>query len=170
MSASAKRTVAAAVVASLLVSACGTTQAPPARPGAPAASGDHAGAVVQGGESGLGVAGAETPPVLKAIAAAPYEMKPPGDCESLAREITELDALLGPDVDILAKSDQDGAAERVIMGAVRGAIPYRWVLRWMTQASKKDRELRLAVLAATARRGYLKGVRQGLACAPPAPA
>lgn len=166
MNPSTQRNVAAILVASLLASACATAGG--AQPTQAAAPADKVGSVARGGETGLGVTGAETPEVLKAIAAAPYENKPPGDCASLAREIVELDALLGPDVDVLAKSDQDGMAERAIMGAVRGAIPYRWVLRWMTQASRKDRELRLAVLAATARRGYLKGVRQGLACAPPA--
>ena len=50
---------------------------------------------------------------------------------------------------------------------MRGAIPYRWVLRWMIQAGRLDRELRQAVLAGTARRGFLKGVQRGLGCSSP---
>ncbi len=127
--------------------------------------------MVSGDTTGLGISGAETPPALKAIAAAPYALSSPRDCATLAREIDEIDALLGPDVDALAadpKGGLDRAANQAIGSAVRGAIPYRWVLRWMTQAGKMDRELRQAVLAGTARRGYLKGVRQGIGCPPPA--
>lgn len=153
---------------SLLAGGCASAGgSKPERPGAPARSG----AMVRGGDSGLGISGAVTPPALKAVAAAPYALSAPFDCGAMALEIVQLKALLGPDVDDLAVETRDGAmgraAERAITGAVRGAIPYRWVMRWMTQAGKLDRELRQAILAATARRGFLKGVRLGLAC--PAP-
>lgn len=156
--------VAPILALSLAVGGCAST-----RDGPPPAASQRSGAMARGGESGLGISGAVTPPELKAVAAAPYALPVPPDCAAMAREIVQLDDLLGPDVDVLAvvltQSQTIGrAADRAIIGAVRGAIPYRWVLRWMTQAGKLDRELRLAILAATARRGYLKGVRLGLAC------
>ncbi len=133
------------------------------------AADQRSGALARGGESGLGISGAVTPPELKAVAAAPYVLATPPDCAAMAKEILQLDDLLGPDVDVVAVAETSSgamarAADRAIVGAVRGAIPYRWVLRWVTQAGKLDRELREAILAATARRGYLKGVRLGLAC------
>lgn len=148
---------------SLVVGGCAST-----RDGPPPAASQRSGAMARGGESGLGISGAVTPPELKAVAAAPYGLPVPPDCAAMAREIRQLDDLLGPDVDALTPETRSGAmaraADRAIVGAVRGAIPYRWVLRWVTQAGKLDRELREAILAATARRGYLKGVRLGLAC------
>lgn len=151
----------------LATGGCASTKAPPSE--RPAAAGQRSSAMTRGGESGLGISGAVTPPELKAVAAAPYVLPTPPDCAAMAQEIRQLDDLLGPDVDVLAavetRSGAMGrAADRAIVGAVRGAIPYRWVLRLLTQAGKLDRELREAILAATARRGYLKGVRLGLAC------
>lgn len=154
---------------SLASGGCASTRDGAAPERTPPVATQRSGAMVRGGESGLGISGAVTPPELKAVALAPYALPSPPDCSAMAREILQLDDLLGPDVDVLAavetRSGAMGrAADRAITGAVRGAIPYRWVLRWMTQAGKLDRELRLAILAATARRGYLKGVRLGLAC------
>ena len=152
---------------SLALGGCASTRDGPTPESS--AAGQRTDAMARGGESGLGISGAVTPPELKAVAAAPYALAVPPDCAGMAQEIKQLDELLGPDVDVLAevlsRSQTLGrAADRAIVGAVRGAIPYRWVLRWMTQAGKLDRELRQAILAATARRGYLKGVRRGLAC------
>jgi hypothetical protein len=123
-------------------------------------------AMRSGDTVGLGITGAVTPAALTAIVAAPYALPDRPDCATLVRLITELDGLLGPDVDVItvAGKGYDQAAGKAIASAVRGAIPYRWALRWMTGANRGDRELRDAILAGTARRGYLKGVRLGLAC------
>lgn len=145
----------------LTLCACATRSAPPApSPGAEASS---ARADANGG---LGLTGAETPEALKAIATAPYRLEEPPECATIARGIADLDRLLGPDLDAPADDDRRAAAERLVMGVVRGAIPYRWAVRWLTQAGRKDRELQRAILAGVARRGYLKGVRRGLACPP----
>ncbi|MDO8377427.1 hypothetical protein [Phenylobacterium sp.] len=163
--------LATVLVLGLAAGGCASTRDGAAPEPTPPVATQRSGAMVRGGESGLGITGAVTPPEMKAVAAAPYALPSPPDCAALAREILQLDDLLGPDVDVLAAAETRSgamgrAADRAIVGAVRGAIPYRWVLRWMTQAGKLDRELRLAILAATARRGYLKGVRLGLACPP----
>jgi hypothetical protein len=133
--------------------------------------------MVSGGESGLGISGADTPPALKLAAAAPYAVPPAADCATLAREIASLDELLGPDVDIIADpkagTGLEDRAGNALGSALRGAIPYRWALRWMTQAGDRDRRLRQAVMAGAARRGFLKGMRLVMACpmeAPPPPA
>jgi hypothetical protein len=93
---------------------------------------------------------------------------PAVDCFALAREIASLDDLLGPDVDIpvdpKAGSGLDDRAGHALSSALRGAIPYRWALRWLTQAGAQDQQLRHAVMAGAARRGFLKGMRLAMAC------
>jgi hypothetical protein len=121
--------------------------------------------MVSGDGGGLGISGPKTPAALQGIVAAPYALPSPPDCAVMAREIAALDEILGPDVDAAAAA-RDAAGD-AFGSAMRGAIPYRWVMRLMTQAGRRDRELRLAVLAGTARRAFLKGLRQGLACQPP---
>jgi hypothetical protein len=155
---------------SLLAAGCASTPRP-AAPGGPVAEQGHGrtSAMVADDDSGLGISGAETPPELRAIVAAPYNLATPPDCADLARQIADLDDLLGPDVDAPppAKADLEHSAGHALGSVVRGAIPYRWALRWVTQAGRLDRELRQAVLAGAARRAFLKGVQRGLACLPP---
>jgi hypothetical protein len=166
--------VLAALALALLVSACATTSGP--KPAAPArheaakrdAPRGRSGDMVSAEESGLGITGAETPPALKIVAAAPYAVPPAIDCAALTREIAGLDELLGPDVDILADPKAgkglDDRAGRAMGSALRGAIPYRWALRWLTQAGELDKQLRQAVMAGAARRGFLKGMRLAMGC------
>jgi len=117
------------------------------------------------GEGGLALSGPDTPAALTALLADPYALPSPPNCAEMAREIADLDRILGPDVDAVAAARND--AGQAVGSAMRSVIPYRWVMRLATQAGRRDRDLRLAVLAGTARRGYLKGMRMGLACQPP---
>lgn len=151
--------VAALALVAVLASAC-ATRSEPGQVARPHGSAEE----MVSGEGGLGISGSDTPPALQAIVAAPYALQTPRDCAAMAREIAELDKLLGPDVDAMAaERDETGQA---FGSAMRSFIPYRWVMRLATQAGRRDRELRLAVLAGTARRSYLKGLREGLDCQP----
>lgn len=155
------------MIAAVSASACATTPASvptgsePATAERPRGSSD----AMVSGEGGLGISGQNTPAALQALVAAPYAVPSPPDCAAMAREIADLDAILGPDVDAVAAARNDTG--QALGAAMRSVIPYRWVMRLATQAGRRDRELRLAVLAGTARRGYLKGLRLGLACEPP---
>jgi hypothetical protein len=158
-----------ALALGLLTSACATATGPKDAAAAQVqAPRGRSGDMVAGGESGLGISGAETPPALKIVTAAPYALPSEVDCASLAREIAGLDALLGPDVDIVADpkagTGLDDRAGQAFGSALRGAIPYRWALRWLTQAGDLDKQLRQAVMAGAARRGFLKGMRLAMAC------
>jgi len=163
----------------LLTSACATTGKPKGPEAAQNRSQSQAprgrsGDMVSGEESGLGITGAETPPALKIVAAKPYALPPAVDCAALDREIASLDALLGPDVDRLADAkslgiDLEDRAGHAFGSALRGAIPYRWALRWLTQAGDMDKQLRQAVIAGAARRGFLKGMRLAMVCPAPVP-
>jgi hypothetical protein len=117
---------------------------------------------------GLGIMGAETPPALKIVAARPYHLPPAVNCAALDDEVVALDTLLGPDVDTLAdptvSAGLDVRAGDALGSALRGAIPYRGTLRWLTHASAMDKQLRQAILAGAARRGFLKGIRRAMAC------
>lgn len=117
------------------------------------------------------------PPRLKAIRS-PYEAIKHRNCAGLSAEVTELTAILGPDVDVAAGPGEtleqkagDGAADLALRGvrdAVTGFIPYRSLVRMATGASEHERELRAAYDRGIQRRSYLKGVGLALGCAPPA--
>lgn len=158
------RGVSAVLSLALLLGACATR--PATTPAGPDAANGRSHEMVTGQDSGLGIQGPTTPPDLKAAALAPYALPVPADCAGLAAAITALDDLLGPDVDAppAAAQSLESRAAQALRSAARGAIPYRWALRWMTGAGRADRELRKAILAGTARRGFLRGLRQAEGC------
>jgi hypothetical protein len=126
----------------------------------------HAQQVHPGETQGLGLTGAKTPDLLKEIAADPY--RPPAEpaCESIPAELMALNQVLGVDADqVRPKKSMVKKATGAIGGAVRGFIPYRGEIRFLTQADKKDHELMDATQAAWARRGFLRGLEAHLHCA-----
>ena len=101
------------------------------------------------------VAQPEIPAILLRAKDAPYEAPMGRDCRALRSEIGDLDKALGPDLD-LARS------------AVSGLIPFRGVVRYVTGAEKRAREINEALIAGTVRRSYLKGYGEELDCEYPA--
>lgn len=151
----------------LLLSACATASKS-AVATAPVAAGPQEPSLADQAQTGLGLPGPDLSVRLKAVAAAPYAPPDPLDCPSLTRGIAELDLILGPDVDLKApREDQGRQMQKAAGDAVLGLIPYRGVVRWISGAGAKERIRAHAVLAAAARRGFLKGLRMALAC--PAP-
>lgn len=126
------------------------------------ASAAHADPVHPGEQSGLGLTGPSIPPILQQAKADPYA--PPAEpvCRSLPAEIDALNEVLGPDADQPQK--KRNAAAKWVGGAVRGLIPHRDVIRFLTGAGKKDDALKQAAMAGWARRGYLKGLAKTLDC------
>jgi hypothetical protein len=123
--------------------------------------------VTPGEEHGLGLLGADTPQFLKDIEADPYRAPSAPACASIPQELAQIDGVLGPDVDTHATTKT--TAGEFVGGAVRGILPYGGVVRVMTGAGRRDRALIKAAMAGYARRGYLRGLEQNLACAAPAP-
>jgi len=121
-----------------------------------------------GSEQGLGLTGADIPPLLKEVQADPYRAPGAPACETIPREIMALDAVLGPDVDTPVKTRASATVVRLVGGAVRGLIPYRGWVRFVTQAGAKDKKLQNAATAGYARRGFLRGLEANLRCAPKA--
>lgn len=124
--------------------------------------------VTPGEEHGLGLLGADTPRFLKDIEADPYRAPPAPACASIPQELTQIDAVLGPDVD--THTGHKTTAAEFMGGAVRGLLPYGGVVRVVTGAGRRDRALIHAAMAGYARRGYLRGMSETLRCDLPAPA
>jgi hypothetical protein len=125
----------------------------------------HADPVRPGEQNGLGLTGPAIPDILQKAKADTYA--PPAEpiCQSLPAEIDALNEVLGPDADqAKLKTSTTTRATRWMGGAVRGLIPHRDVIRFLTGAGKKDDRLKDAAMAGWARRGYLKGLAKTLDC------
>lgn len=118
----------------------------------------------------LGLAREKTPEILLTAAANPYA-PPPANCTALAAEIAALDEVLGKDVDSTEKSKNPNFIGGLAVDAVQSAVklPFRSVVRRLSGAERRDRAIRQATLAGTARRSYLKGAVNGQGCNNPAP-
>ena len=124
-----------------------------------------------GEEQGLGLTGASVPPLLKEVRRNPYAMPPILDCPSVLAQVSGLDDVLGPDLDMPLAPKKGSGPD--VMAGVRSILPYGGVVRLFTGADRKDRDLTQAALAGWERRGFLKGLARNLGCegfgAPPGP-
>ena len=116
--------------------------------------------------------GKEVPEKLMAIQGDPYSLAGLGKCSAIIQEITELDAVLGPDVN--EQVDESRAKKREqtagrVAGSVAGSIiPFRGLIGEVTGANAERRRYAAAVYAGTVRRGFLKGVGLERGCKAPA--
>ena len=108
------------------------------------------------------------PPVLTAAVQQAYGLRGLGNCQQLASAIGELDAVLGDDVDLPQTAVRRTSGGRLAQSVVGSFIPFRGVIREMSGASNRDRNLQAAILAGVARRSYLKGIGQSRGCRYPA--
>ncbi|HEY0435066.1 MAG TPA: hypothetical protein VGC92_00385 [Phenylobacterium sp.] len=120
-----------------------------------------------GEQHGLGLTGPRIPAILQAVAADPYKAPAEPACETIPAEILALDQVLGADADDPKpkKSYVVSYAERMAGGAIRGMVPYRGAIRFLTGADHKDHQLMDAARAGWARRGFLRGLEANLRCA-----
>lgn len=110
----------------------------------------------------------EIPPILLAAAADPYASGGLTKCDDIGAAIADLDAVLGPDMD-LVEDDRDRISwGRVATSAVGSFIPFRSVLRELTGAADHKRDFEAAIYAGAVRRGFLKGLGQQMGCPYPA--
>lgn len=117
------------------------------------------------------------PPELATITY-PYLTPTHPACPGIAREIALLSNALGEDYDTVPDAQRSWGARGgeaiadLVLDGVRGVttgfIPYRGMVREVTGAARHDRKRDAAFAAGAARRSYLKGLGQGLGCAPPA--
>ncbi len=116
--------------------------------------------------------GKEVPAKLLAIQDDPYSLAGLGKCAAIIREVTELDAVLGPDVN--AQTDKSRGKKREetagrVAGNVAGSfIPFGGLIGEVTGANAERRRYAMAIYAGTVRRGFLKGVGLERGCKAPA--
>lgn len=116
--------------------------------------------------------GKEVPAKLLAIQDNPYSLNGLGKCAAIIQEVTELNDVLGPDVNEQVDKNRDKKREETagrVAGTVAGSvIPFGGLIGEVTGANAERRRYALAVYAGTVRRGFLKGVGQERGCKAPA--
>lgn len=132
--------------------------------------------------SDLNLVKADIPPVLAEAVKGPYKVPAGPGCEAIAAEVTQLEAVLGADLDVPPSAARPSLIERggsaageaavgALRGAAEGVIPFRGWVRKLSGAERYSREVAAAIAAGSVRRSYLKGVGQARGCtAPAAPA
>ncbi|MGY6552019.1 MAG: hypothetical protein ACXIT4_09010 [Erythrobacter sp.] len=157
------------IASSLLILAASAGAAPAAfaqgRPDDP-----NAGDVAMTPLTDLNITSKNIPEILLRAALDPYLLDGLPTCNSLRREVMRLDAVLGDDFDTFAeeKSGLNINIGRTAQGAVGEFIPFRGVVRELTGAAGKDRDMQTAITGGMVRRGFLKGVGLERGCDLPA--
>lgn len=108
------------------------------------------------------------PELLLAAAAAPYASEALTGCGEIGGAIAELDAVLGPDLDIADEERDDISVGRIAKSWVGSFIPFRTIVREVTGAADHQRDFEAAIVAGLIRRGYLKGIGEQMGCSYPA--
>lgn len=115
---------------------------------------------------------ADIPPVLAEARKHPYEIPPDSSCKALNADITQLDDVLGPDLDVPVP--EAGAGDLVgetvgnaFQSMIDGVVPFRRWIRKFSGAEQHARDVTAAVAAGSARRAFLKGMRTVNACPEP---
>ncbi|MBO9697062.1 MAG: hypothetical protein J7499_12765 [Sphingopyxis sp.] len=116
--------------------------------------------------------GKEPPQKLLEVQDDPYSLTGLSKCAAIVREVEELNAVLGPDVnekvDKSAAKKREETAGRVAGTVAGGIIPFRGLIGEVTGANAERRRYAVAVYAGTVRRGFLKGVGLERGCKAPA--
>lgn len=110
----------------------------------------------------------EIPQVLINAQSTPYDLNGLGRCAQLIAAVEELDAILGPDIDLPQEARDRISAGHVAKTVVGSLIPFRGLIREVSGANAHDRAVRAAIQAGMARRGFLKGIGESKRCAYPA--
>jgi hypothetical protein len=110
----------------------------------------------------------EIPTVLTNATQQAYGLSGISTCSQIAAAVEELDAALGPDIDLPQNSSNRIRGGRVAQSVVGSFIPFRGVIREVSGANNRDRELNSAIMAGVARRAFLKGTGQARNCRYPA--
>lgn len=127
----------------------------------------------------LNLVKSQIPEILVEAQKAPYLWPVDASCEKLAEQISKLNLVLGPDLDVPRTGDPStwvgkggnavgDAAVGALQGFTEGIIPFRSWVRKLTGAEQHAKDVVAAVAAGTSRRAYLKGIGQARGCVAPA--
>jgi len=110
----------------------------------------------------------EIPQILTDAETDPYSLTGLHKCRELTDAVGQLDDVLGPDLDLPQATRSRISEGRLAKTVVSSFIPFRGVIREISGANDKDRQVRAAIQAGLARRGFLKGVGRIRGCRYPA--
>lgn len=115
--------------------------------------------------SDLNIIAKDIPPILLAAQSDPYGLEGLLECRALRTEIATLEDVLGPDADVAQEEGNlANSALRAGGNFIGGFIPFRGVVRQLSGANERRREMEAAVFSGVARRSFLKGYAMGLGC------
>lgn len=107
----------------------------------------------------------------------PYAIPADTSCTALAKEINELNEVLGADLDtpttdkdesLLTRNNVVNESVSAIRKTTEGAVPFRNWVRKLSGAERKSKAVAAAITAGSIRRAYLKGIGQANKCQAPA--
>lgn len=118
--------------------------------------------------SDLNIRKKAVPGILLRAQAAPYGLAGMKRCAALQKEVGQLNAVLGEDVDAAQRSGRKVIPGKVAQDLVGGILPFRGIVREISGANAENRALQQAIYAGFARRAFLKGVGLQRGCGYPA--
>ncbi len=115
------------------------------------------------------------PPLLLQARENPYVAPVDQSCAALLVDVRTLDEVLGPDIDAPLPTEDLSTTERgaalvddgamsAFKGAMEGIVPYRGWVRKISGAERHSKEVAAAVIAGSARRAFLNGLRLAHDC------
>ena len=114
------------------------------------------------------------PTVLAQATTGPYRVPLESGCGVMQRELLALNEALGPDVGAaaddetawieLGKREARNAAFGLLQSTAQDVLPYRGWLRKLSGAEQHSEAVAAAVVAGTARRGFVKGLAISQGC------
>jgi hypothetical protein len=114
----------------------------------------------------------EIPPILIAARDDTYDLAGLRTCRALGAEIVQLDAVLGPDIDVAADKTRDekrgNTVGQMAKSVIGSFIPFGGVIREVSGAAGRERQWQVALYAGASRRAFLKGYGQARGCPYPA--
>lgn len=114
----------------------------------------------------------EVPPILLSAREATYDLGGLRTCRAIGAEIVQLDAVLGPDIDVASDKTRDekrgNAVGNVAKSVLTSFIPFGGVIREVSGAASRERQWQVTLYAGASRRAFLKGYGQARGCRYPA--
>jgi len=112
----------------------------------------------------VGLARTKTPPLLIEASEDPYGPAGTATCRQIAKSISDLNALIGPDYASTAPAKKQSLIKAGGQAVVNSLIPFRGLVREVSGAAPAERRYDAAVTAGFARRGFLRGLQRARKC------
>jgi hypothetical protein len=108
------------------------------------------------------------PQVLTKAVEQPYVLTGMSSCAQLAKAVTELNEVLGDDLDVQKARGAGLSPGGVAKSVVGSFIPFEGAIQEVSGAAPAQRRMQLAIHAGAVRRAFLKGIGEQRGCSYPA--